>query len=182
MNTILSKSRVLLRAGVVFHYRQPIRGAVRLDVDWMPGPYPKNEKERLAAAKKYNLLPEEYEPLDPKWDVGMGDYPVLPNRSFDCKDPYGDYEYMSDARHFGQPVHHGWEVLTGQGMNLSLDKNPEYFSYPNAILLTWIMCLLTYYYTEWDKNFPFITEIKPLHKPGQGVHYHYPTSDLHMYD
>lgn len=36
---------------------------------WKAGPYPKTEEERIAAAKKYNLLPEEYEPYE---DDGWG--------------------------------------------------------------------------------------------------------------
>lgn len=36
--------------------------------DYKPGPYPQTEKERIAAAKKYNLLPEEYKPYaDDGW-------------------------------------------------------------------------------------------------------------------
>lgn len=30
--------------------------------EYKPAPYPKNEAERIAAAKKYNMLPEEYQP------------------------------------------------------------------------------------------------------------------------
>lgn len=183
MNVIFTKARLMMRAGTLVKYRQPARGAILLDVDWMPGPYPKTEKERIAAAKKYNLLPEEYEPLDPKWDVGMGDYPVLPNRCFDDEDPYSDYEHMADARHFGEPVHHAWEVLGGSGMNLNYPKNePAYISGTNVLLITWCMLLFSFWYVEYIKHVPFITRAKPQHMPVNGVHYHYPTSNLHAYE
>merc|ERR1712198_234395 len=29
---------------------------------WKPGPYPETDAERIAAAKKYGLIPEDYEP------------------------------------------------------------------------------------------------------------------------
>merc|ERR1711981_1508257 len=48
---------------------------------WKPGPYPETEEERLAAAKKYGLIPEDYEPYpnDGQWNEaigphGLGDY------------------------------------------------------------------------------------------------------------
>lgn len=53
--------------------------------DWKPGPYPKTKEEREAAAKKYGLLPEEYEPY-PDDGSGYGDYPNLPIVSDDTKD------------------------------------------------------------------------------------------------
>lgn len=49
--------------------------------DWnyqyKPGPYPKTPEERAAAAKKYGLTMEEYQPYPE--DQGYGDYPKLPD-------------------------------------------------------------------------------------------------------
>merc|ERR1712099_152797 len=55
---------------------------------WKPGPYPETEEERLAAAKKYGLIPEDYKPYPPDafWNEhvgpqGLGDYPMLQKSS-----------------------------------------------------------------------------------------------------
>ncbi|CAG2163376.1 unnamed protein product [Oppiella nova] len=53
--------------------RQKPSGWIR---DWKPGQYPKTQEEREAAAKKYNLIPEDYEPYPE--GSGYGDYPKLP--------------------------------------------------------------------------------------------------------
>lgn len=39
-----------------------------LSKDKLPGPYPKTPEERAAAAKKYNLTIEDYEPYPDKGD------------------------------------------------------------------------------------------------------------------
>lgn len=40
-------------------------GPMPVNKDWMPGPYPETQAEREAAAKKYGLRLEDYEPHDP---------------------------------------------------------------------------------------------------------------------
>uniref|UniRef100_A0A8C3XQT0 Uncharacterized protein n=1 Tax=Chelydra serpentina TaxID=8475 RepID=A0A8C3XQT0_CHESE len=45
------------------------RAASGLPKNLMPGPYPKTPEERAAAAKKYNMRVEDYEPYP---DDGMG--------------------------------------------------------------------------------------------------------------
>ena len=44
---------------------------------WKPGPYPEGTDERIAAAKKYGMIVEDYRPYEDK-DVLAGDYPMLP--------------------------------------------------------------------------------------------------------
>ena len=70
--------------------------------DWKPGPPPKTEAERIAAAKKYNLIPEDYECYDE--DMGTGDYPALPIVGQDARDPYEDFDYHYHRRNFGETV------------------------------------------------------------------------------
>ena len=55
------------------------RHAGHWNYEWSPGPYPRTKEERLAAAKKYNLQPEDYEPFpeDGYLGMGLGDYPKL---------------------------------------------------------------------------------------------------------
>lgn len=183
MSLILSKTRQLMRARTLLRYTPLSRGAVLLDADWMPGPYPKNEDERKAAAKKYNLLREEYEPYDPKWDIGSGDYPCLPNRCQEDEDPYDNYEYMADSRHYGQPMNQAYEVMNAHGVTL----NPEYERpFRQFVLITGMMLVFSYWYAEYLKHVPFIGDMKPLHMPKNAkdgvIHYHYPTSRLEFYE
>ena len=60
------------------------RSAGNWNYQWMPGPYPRTKEERLAAAKKYNLEPEDYKPFpeDGYLGMGLGDYPDLPRVRF----------------------------------------------------------------------------------------------------
>lgn len=49
--------------------RPPLRPAFHMTKDMLPGPYPRTPEERAAAAKKYNLRVEDYEPYP---DDGTG--------------------------------------------------------------------------------------------------------------
>ena len=71
--------------------------------DWKPGPYPKTEAERAAAAKRYGLRPEDYEPYSAD-GFGHGDYPKLPIVSEESKYPYEDFDIPEIKRNFGEPV------------------------------------------------------------------------------
>jgi len=71
--------------------------------DWMPGPYPKTPEERAAAAKKYNLRVEDYEPY-PDDGTGFGDYPKLPLVSATARNPYEVYDIPEFKRNYNEPV------------------------------------------------------------------------------
>lgn len=58
----------------------------------------------MEAAKKYNLLPEDYQPHDddgfgygdyPKWDIGLG---------AEARDPFYPYDYPESKRNYGHNV------------------------------------------------------------------------------
>merc|ERR1711981_508382 len=66
---------------------------------WKPGPYPETEEERLAAAKKYGLIPEDYKPYprDGTWNEsigpqGLGDYPMLGKSSGDSRSGHVNWD------------------------------------------------------------------------------------------
>lgn len=67
------------------------------------GDYPKTQEERERAAKKYNLIPEDYEPYDE--DEGFGDYPKLKAIGGFNRDPYDDFDDVMDNRFHGEPFH-----------------------------------------------------------------------------
>jgi len=69
----------------------------------MPGKYPKTQEEREAAAKKYGLRVEDYEP-HPDDGEGYGDYPKLPLKCVEGRDPYEDYDEPTLRRNFNEPV------------------------------------------------------------------------------
>ena len=68
----------------------------------MPGDYPKTPGERAAAAKKYGLRPDDYEPYPE--EEGYGDYPKLPDIGDASKSYYNNYEYPEYKRNYGEPV------------------------------------------------------------------------------
>lgn len=71
--------------------------------DFKPGKYPETEEERRAAAKKYNMLPEEYKPYADD-GMGCGDYPKMPDIAIESKDPYYPYDFPEHKRNFNEPV------------------------------------------------------------------------------
>ena len=73
--------------------------------DWKQGKYPRTEEERAAAARKYGLRPEHYEPCDDD-GVGFGDYPKLPIVHYDQREQEANYEFHDamTQRHYGEPV------------------------------------------------------------------------------
>ena len=89
------------RLGIV---TKSVRCMAYWNKDWKPGPYPHTPKERAAAAKKYNMRVEDYEPY-PDDGFGYGDYPKLPRIADEAKDPYQPYDLPNNRRFFGEPVH-----------------------------------------------------------------------------
>lgn len=74
--------------------------------DWnyqyKPGPYPKTPEERAAAAKKYGMTVEEYQPFPES--MCYGDYPRLPDIGADSKDPHYPWDIPDLKRNFNEPV------------------------------------------------------------------------------
>ncbi|KAI2798613.1 NADH dehydrogenase 1 beta subcomplex subunit 8 ndufb8 [Blomia tropicalis] len=100
--------------------------------DYKPGPYPRTKEEREAAAAKYNLIPEDYEPYEE--GSGFGDYPKLPIVSQDSRNPYDDFDYYYRRRNFGETLHVDYDVL------MSEKSNPNYV--PRLAPWKMIMCFL----------------------------------------
>ncbi|KAM4851636.1 NADH dehydrogenase [ubiquinone] 1 beta subcomplex subunit 8, mitochondrial [Thomomys bottae] len=83
------------------------RTAFHMSKDMMPGPYPKTPAERAAAAKKYNMRVEDYEPY-PDDGMGYGDYPKLPDRSQQERDPWYEWDHPDLRTNWGEPLH--WDL------------------------------------------------------------------------
>lgn len=72
--------------------------------DFLPGPYPKTEEERRAAAKKYGMQPEDYEPYDPELGLGTGDYPKVEPIGMDLRSEWEIYDSYRLKKNFNEPV------------------------------------------------------------------------------
>ena len=55
-----------------------------------------------AAAKKYNLIPEDYETYPD--DYGLGDYPKLEPVGWQARDPFESYDHPYWRRNYGETV------------------------------------------------------------------------------
>ncbi|KAF5897024.1 NADH dehydrogenase 1 beta subcomplex subunit 8, mitochondrial precursor, partial [Clarias magur] len=77
--------------------------------DVLPGPYPRTAEERAAAAKKYNLTLEDYQP-HPNDGHGYGDYPILPDRSQHERDPWYQWDHPDLRRNWGEPIHYDFDM------------------------------------------------------------------------
>lgn len=97
--------------------------------DFKPAKFPTTEEERVAAAKKYNLLPEDYKPY-PDDGTGYGDYPHLPDVPVETKDPYYPYDSPELKRNFGEPVTFVFYIT-----KLRSRKVHFFFASPNRFML-----------------------------------------------
>uniref|UniRef100_A0A1B6DQG4 NADH dehydrogenase [ubiquinone] 1 beta subcomplex subunit 8, mitochondrial n=1 Tax=Clastoptera arizonana TaxID=38151 RepID=A0A1B6DQG4_9HEMI len=141
--------------------------------DWIPGPYPETKEQRDAAAKKYGLLPEEYEPYPDDGLNGRGDYPKLKIISADSRDPYYPYEYPELRLGFGEVLHAHSDIMGEDRCDLNIDekltltktKMLSMFlgTVGGSLLLTW-MCKDTFIATR---------PVLARHYPGDGPHYKY---------
>ena len=139
--------------------------------DWMPGPYPRTVAERAAAAKKYGLRPEDYEPY-PDED-GYGDYPKLPAIGDDSKDYYNNYDMPIYKRNFGEPMHKDFDLYTEDKFNptMALPMSLEKMA---GIFLLFMATLVTIY--RLSDNFMVYQPCMPKQMVKQGnTHYTFET-------
>lgn len=182
MNLIHATGRLLRSAPVLVKSVPSVRGAIYLDKDWAPGNYPKTEEERLAAAKKYNLLPEEYQPYDPeKWEMALGDYPQLPNLHQSDRDFDYPWDYHWHRHNYGEPWHayqqrYGW-------FSPEMNQGTDWVPTRQIVWLYVVTLFLIYKYVEFIQTYDRVVPFKPVHivQPGV-VHYHFPNSKIEMYE
>ncbi|CAH1643632.1 unnamed protein product [Spodoptera littoralis] len=87
---------------------------------YMPGPYPKTLEAREAAAKKYGMTIEEYQPYPEH--MGYGDYPKLPDIGEDSRDPHYPYDNPELKRNFNEPMHARMEIFGGDRYDPSMKR------------------------------------------------------------
>jgi len=84
--------------------------------DWKPGPYPRTQEEHAAAAKKYGLRVEDYEPY-PDDGMGYGDYPKLPRIAAESRSANELWDMPEIKRNFGEPVHVDADIMVEDKWN-----------------------------------------------------------------
>ncbi|XP_063817492.1 NADH dehydrogenase [ubiquinone] 1 beta subcomplex subunit 8, mitochondrial [Pseudophryne corroboree] len=137
-----------------------VRAASDLPKDLLPGPYPKTEQERAAAAKKYNMLLEDYKPY-PDDGMGYGDYPMLPDKSQEENDPWYSWDYPVIRRNFGEPMH--WDI--DKFIRTRVDTSPTTvpFNTMCKIVVGFITAMLVMFYI--GELYPVYPAIAPKQYP-----------------
>ncbi|XP_075072708.1 NADH dehydrogenase [ubiquinone] 1 beta subcomplex subunit 8, mitochondrial [Mixophyes fleayi] len=137
-----------------------VRAASDLPKDLLPGPYPKTEQERAAAAKKYNMLLEDYKPY-PDDGMGYGDYPMLPDKSQEERDPWYAWDYAVHRRNFGEPMH--WDI--DKFVRTRVDTSPTIvpFNTMLKVVVGFIAAMLFMFYI--GEQYPIYPPIAPKQYP-----------------
>lgn len=89
--------------------------------DFKPAPYPITQKQREAAAAKYGIPIEEYEPY-PDDGLGYGDYPKLSDKSIELRDPYYPYDFPEHKRNFNEPINANIDEISEDRVNNGENK------------------------------------------------------------
>lgn len=115
------------------------------------GDYPRTEEDRIRAARKYNLIPEDYEPYDE--DDGFGDYPKLPAVGDYNRDWYDDFDDPSDNRFYGETLHLHYDLYMWERVD-PLDKiKPGYVPlWKKAIIFAGICLFVPVYKYTLETN------------------------------
>ncbi|KAK2141403.1 hypothetical protein LSH36_1107g00033 [Paralvinella palmiformis] len=135
--------------------------------DWQPGPYPRTAKERAAAAKKYGLLPEDYEPY-PDDGMGYGDYPKLPPVPTIRKSQYEQYDLPYLRRNYGETMSVDADALREDWLDPELPKHMHAGS--SRYMLLWftaVVGMISVLFVLSDP-YPLRLNVMPKQYPYQG--------------
>jgi NADH dehydrogenase (ubiquinone) 1 beta subcomplex subunit 8 len=136
--------------------------------DWKPGPYPRTAEERAAAAKKYGMRVEDYEPY-PDDGRGYGDYPMLPRISAEGRNPYDDFDMPEIRRNYGEPLHVDADAMTEDRWSPDLKKRYSFGQMLAWLGAVWGGLFLLYVVTQ---PYPYFQPVLPKQYPQKGVkHY-----------
>uniref|UniRef100_UPI0037E89C73 NADH dehydrogenase [ubiquinone] 1 beta subcomplex subunit 8, mitochondrial n=1 Tax=Semicossyphus pulcher TaxID=241346 RepID=UPI0037E89C73 len=128
--------------------------------DTVLGPYPKTPEERAAAAKKYNMRVEDYEPF-PDNGEGYGDYPKLPDRSQHERDPWYQWDHPDLRRNWGEPMHWQFDMFIRNRVDTS--PSPVSWSRMCKHLFGFIGFMLFMFYL--GEKFPAYQPVAPKQYP-----------------
>ncbi len=126
---------------------------------------PKTEAEKIAAAKKYGILPEEYEAFSPDEHFNYGDYPKIQTIGGDQRSGQVDWDFPELKRNFGEPL--DIEFLNYMENRISTEERP-FTCYESLLHFLGIMAFF------WALYLLIPTSAHPHTKkqlPADGVHY-----------
>uniref|UniRef100_A0A0V0G753 Putative ubiquinone oxidoreductase ndufb8/ashi subunit n=1 Tax=Triatoma dimidiata TaxID=72491 RepID=A0A0V0G753_TRIDM len=132
--------------------------------DWKPGKYPTTEEEKLAAAKKYNLFPEEYVPVKDDGH-GAGDYPGFKPYSVESRDPFYPWDFPEYRRNFNEPLHEDINIYGEDRYDVLMKPRFPLILMLASFILTMGSCI---YLTYKGKDTAFLPAM-PQHMPAPGV-------------
>lgn len=104
--------------------------------DWFKevGPWPRTKKERERAARKYNLIPEDYEPFEEL--EAWGDYPKLPVVGAYNRDWYEDFDDIWEMHTYGEPMEISYDITRWGGIDPLSGEKPGWKLKENFALFT----------------------------------------------
>lgn len=146
------------------------------------GPWPKTQAERLAAARKYNLIPEDYQPY-PEGE-GFGDYPHLALIGNINRDQYDDYDDFTDHRFYGEPYHRDADVVYHERLNPKFYDDPPVSFFKMFIVIVGMVtsactAVLVPQHYQLHFNLPYKMEPSYEEKRSNLVMYDFPEPSSH---
>ncbi|KAF4524604.1 hypothetical protein B566_EDAN008560 [Ephemera danica] len=131
--------------------------------DFKPGPYPRTPEEREAAAKKYGLLPEEYQG---HW--GSFGPPCPFDISGESKDPYYPWDFPEHKRNFNETLHVQADMIGEDRFDIS--GRPRFTLRQQVLAFLGVMGFFagTYHFLQSYKMF---RPVLPKQYPQDGPHY-----------
>ncbi|XP_030386515.1 NADH dehydrogenase [ubiquinone] 1 beta subcomplex subunit 8, mitochondrial [Scaptodrosophila lebanonensis] len=171
MSALMNSLRLAQKLGACnpFVQRQIARNLAGWNKDYKPAPYPKTEKEREAAAKKYYLLPEEYKPYADD-GLGYGDYPKVGyGLGVENKDNYYPWDFPEHKRNLHEPISADHDLYSED--RFSQAEKPRFSNAEYWLSFLGVMagCLALYYWLDDKKMY---RPVAAKQYPAEGVkHY-----------
>ena len=161
-----SMTTVLMRSGL--SAKTQSRTMAYWNKDWKPGPYPRTAEERAAAAKKYGMRVEDYQPY-PDDGMGYGDYPMLPRVSAESRSASELWDIPELKRNYGETMHVDADIITEDKWNPTTRKRISF-----GQMLTWLGVVWGSIWAIYllSLPYPFFLPVKPKQFPADGMkHY-----------
>ncbi|KAK4881585.1 hypothetical protein RN001_004904 [Aquatica leii] len=129
--------------------------------DYKPGPYPKTADEHITAAKKYGLLPSEYQVYIDNGD-GCGDYPKLPVQSADARDPFYPWDIPDSKRNFNETIQAEEDMYAEHRYDISMRHRvplkvqlAQFLGFLGTLFVMYMICeKIVWFHAVAEKQYP----------------------------
>lgn len=144
----------------IIFYRQA--GGGHWNPDWRADPkFPRTEEERIRAAKKYNLHPDDYKPYPEDSLDAFGDYPDLPIISGSQRDPYEPFDYPELRRNYGEPLHIDFDMYTAERVDMKRLRKSMLYSWSMFLGVVLGFFVVGYGTRDFASHFPQLPKQYP---------------------